>query len=238
MPGVTKGPQLKKMHDDQCKIMGSNAHHALEARIWGIVAGGGALGVVAWFALQFQGELPEFLGTYGELFGPRPWRGHTMADDYGIQLEAAITRKLWYPSMLEIEETACSYGSYVGIPSIKESGGHMMAADMKKVNEDQVLDFGDDDDKPEEGGGTMSFEEYANQESKAAAGLGPPDDVPAHDGSSSRHQDPAGVRNRKPGPSLRRSTSAGGEGHLRVCQEDPGQGHRGEGGGVSDCGHP
>ena len=65
--GVTKGPQLKKMHDDQCKIMGSNAHHALEARIWGIVAGGGALGVVAWFALQFQGELPEFLGTYGEL---------------------------------------------------------------------------------------------------------------------------------------------------------------------------
>ena len=63
-----------------------------------------------------------------------------MADDYGIQLEAAITRKLWYPSMLEIEETACSYGSYVGIPSIKESGGHMMAADMKKVNEDQVLD--------------------------------------------------------------------------------------------------
>ena len=94
-----------------------------------------------------------------------------MADDYGIQLEAAITRKLWYPSMLEIEETACSYGSYVGIPSIKESGGHMMAADMKKVNEDQVLDFGDDDDKPEEGGGTMSFEEYANQESKAAAGL-------------------------------------------------------------------
>ena len=169
--GVTKGPQLKKMHDDQCKIMGSKAHHALEERIWGIVAGGGALGVVAWFALQFQGELPEFLGTYGELIGPRPWRSHTMADDYGIQLEAAITRKLWYPSMLEIEETACSYGSYVGIPSIKESGGHMMAADMKKVNEDQVLDFGDDDDKPEEGGGTMSFEEYANQESKAAAGL-------------------------------------------------------------------
>ena len=62
---------------------------------------------------------------------PRPWRSHTMADDYGIQLEAAITRKLWYPSMLEIEETACSYGSYVGIPSIKESGGHMMAAAMK-----------------------------------------------------------------------------------------------------------
>ena len=59
--------------------------------------------------------------------------------------------KLWYPSMVEIEETACSYGSYVGIPSIKESGGHMMAADMKKVNEDQIIDFGDDDDE-EDGG--------------------------------------------------------------------------------------
>ena len=68
--GVTKGPQLKKMHDDQCKIMGSNAHHALEARIWGIVAGGGTLGVVAWFALQFQGELPEFLGTYANSSAP------------------------------------------------------------------------------------------------------------------------------------------------------------------------
>ena len=56
---VTKGTQLKKMHDDQCKIMGSNAHLALEMRIWGIVALGGVLGIVAWFALQFQGELPE-----------------------------------------------------------------------------------------------------------------------------------------------------------------------------------
>ena len=114
------------------------------------------------------GWLPEFLGTYGKLIGPRPWRGHTMADDYGIQLEAAIKRKRWYPSLLEIEETACSYGSYVGIPSIKESGGHIMADDMKKVDEDKVIDFGEDDRTEEQ---TMSFEEYADRESKAAASL-------------------------------------------------------------------
>ena len=44
----------------------------------------------------------------------------------------------------------------------------MMAADMKKVNEDQVIDFGDDDKTDEQ---TMSFEDYADRESKAAAAL-------------------------------------------------------------------
>ena len=100
--------------------------------------------------------LPQFLGTYGHLVGPRPWRGRTMADDYKIPLEAPIREMLWYPSMAEIEETACCYGSYVGIPSVKESGGNIMAADMKNVNEDDVIDFddagelddGDDDATP------------------------------------------------------------------------------------------
>ena len=115
--------------------------------------------------------LPQFLGTYGHLVGPRPWRGRTMADDYKIPLEAPIREMLWYPSMAEIEETACCYGSYVGIPSVKESGGHIMASDMKGVDEDEVIDFEDSvdlDDEEQDAPLTMESYNAMMQETSAS----------------------------------------------------------------------
>ena len=94
-----------------------------------------------------------------------------MADDYDIPLEAPIRQMLWYPSMVEIEETACCYGSYVGIPSVKESGGHIMAADMKSVNEDEVINFddsGDLDNEEEDAPLTMETYNAMMQETSAS----------------------------------------------------------------------
>ena len=100
----------------------------------------------SYVGMGLRGKQPDYMFTKAYRIGPWPreWRGQTLADKRELARVRGESDEemIWAPRPAKlVKAVPALYGSYVSLPTVKQSGGNVMAEDMEELEPDDGLEL-------------------------------------------------------------------------------------------------